>query len=487
MSKILFTHSYFYRFDPKQWKAKQPYPPLGTLYGAAYLRSKGYEVSLFDTNLKKSPDEIVRVLNEENPKYLVIYDDGFNYLTKMCLTNMREAAFRLTELGKKAGCKVILSSSDSTDHYGIYLANGADYVILGEAEVTLCKLINNLEDGNNDLQNVLGLVYISNQKEINTGRRDILKELDSIPMPAWDLVDINSYKNIWLENHGFFSLNIATTRGCPFKCNWCAKPIYGNRYNTRSPENVVEEIMQLINNYSVDHFWVCDDIFGLKPGWVQRFRNLVRDKSLKFTYKIQSRVDLLLEEDTIDALAESGAETVWVGAESGSQKILDAMDKGTTVEQIHSATKLLRSKGIKTAFFLQFGYPGEQKEDIQKTIDMVLELLPDDIGISVSYPLPGTVFYEKVKDELKTKANWTDSDDLAVMFRSTYPPEFYKKLHRYVHKVYRKKQGINTIKNLFRKPTTINKRKLRSALLTFYYIPTSIIDSIKLKRLENTS
>jgi len=487
MSKILFTHSYFYRFDPKQWKSKQPYPPLGTLYGAAYLRSKGHEVSLFDTNLKKSPDEIVLALKEEKPKYLVIYDDGFNYLTKMCLTNMREAAFRLTELGKEAGCTVIVSSSDSTDHYDMYLAKGADYIILGEAEITLGQLIDNLEKGNKELQNVQGLVYISNQKEINTGRRDILKELDSIPKPAWDLVDINSYRNIWLENHGFFSLNIATTRGCPFKCNWCAKPIYGNRYNTRSPENVVEEIMQLINNYSVDHFWVCDDIFGLKPGWVQRFRKLVKEKDLKFTYKIQSRVDLLLEEDTIDALAESGAETVWVGAESGSQKILDAMDKGTTVEQIHSATKLLKSKGIKTAFFLQFGYPGEQKEDIQKTIDMVLELLPDDIGISVSYPLPGTVFYEKVKDELKTKANWTDSDDLAVMFRSTYSPQFYKKLHRYVHKVYRKKQGINTIKNLFLKPRTISKRKLRSALLTFYYIPTSILGSLQLRRLEKPS
>ncbi|MCH7964069.1 MAG: B12-binding domain-containing radical SAM protein [Bacteroidetes bacterium] len=483
MSKILFTHSYFYRFDPKQWKAKQPYPPLGTLYGAAYMRSKGYGVSLFDTNLKKSPDEIVLALKEEKPKYLVIFDDGFNYLTKMCLTNMREAAFRLTELGKEAGCTVIVNSSDSTDHYDMYLATGADYVILGEAEITLGELINNLDEGNSELQNVQGLVYISNQKTINTGRRDILKDLDSIPMPAWDLVDINSYKSIWLENHGFFSLNIATTRGCPFKCNWCAKPIYGNRYSTRSPENVVEEIMQLINNYSVDHFWVCDDIFGLKPGWVQRFRNLVKEKNLKFTYKIQSRVDLLLQEDTIDALAESGAETVWVGAESGSQKILDAMEKGTTVEQIHIATKLLKSKGIKTAFFLQFGYLGEQKEDIQKTIDMVLELLPDDIGISVSYPLPGTVFYEKVKDELKTKANWTDSDDLAVMFRSTYPPKFYKKLHRYVHKVYRKKQGINIIKNLFLKPTSITKRKLRSALLIFYYIPTAFLGSLQLKRL----
>jgi len=484
MSKILFTHSYFYRFDPKQWKAKQPYPPLGTLYGAAYLRSKGYEVSLFDTNLKKSPNEIIPALKEEKPKYLVIFDDGFNYLTKMCLTNMREAAFRLSQFGKEKGCTVIVSSSDSTDHFEEYLNNGADYVMLGEAELTLGELLSNLEANKADLDHIPGLVFRKNNETINTGKREILKNLDSLPLPAWDLVDMDSYRRIWMDNHGFFSLNIATTRGCPFRCNWCAKPIYGNRYNTRSPEEVVNEIEHLVQNYQADYFWMCDDIFGLKPGWVQTFRDIVRDRKLLFKYKIQSRVDLLLQEDTIDALAESGADTVWVGAESGSQKILDAMDKGTTVEQIHSATKLLKSKGIKTAFFLQFGYLGEQKEDIQKTIDMVLELLPDDIGISVSYPLPGTVFYEKVKDELKTKANWTDSDDLALMFRSTYPPQFYKKLHRYVHKVYRKKQGINAIKNLFLKPKTINKRKLRSALLTLYYIPTSFLGSLQLRRLE---
>ncbi len=239
-------------------------------------------------------------------------------------------------------------------------------------------------------------------------------------MPAWDLIDISSYKKIWMENHSYFSLNIATTRGCPFKCNWCAKPIYGNRYNSRSPQKVVEEIEYLMKNFDVNHFWMCDDIFGLKPGWVQEFRDIVKSKELKFKYKIQSRVDLLLQEDTITALAESGAETVWVGAESGSQKILDAMDKGTTVEQIYDATKLLKKNGIRTAFFLQFGYLGEEKEDIDKTINMVLELMPDEIGISVSYPLPGTKFYDTVKEQLKEKTNWTDSDELALMYKGNF-------------------------------------------------------------------
>ena len=270
--------------------------------------------------------------------------------------------------------------------------------------------------------------------------RPVLRDLDKLPMPAWHLIDIESYRSIWMKKHKYFTLNIATTRGCPYKCNWCAKPIYGNRYNARSPESVIEEMEYLINKFNVNYFWFCDDIFGLKPNWVQKFRDLKKEKNLNFKYKIQSRVDLMLQDDNLDALAESGAHQIWVGAESGSQKILDAMDKGTTVEQIYEATEKLKARNVEIAYFLQFGYPGETYADIQKTIKMVLDQMPDEIGISVSYPLPGTKFYDKVKDQLQLKANWTDSDDLDLMFENTYPKAFYKTLHRYVHNRYRIKK-----------------------------------------------
>lgn len=484
MKKILFTHSYFYRFDPKQWDTKQPYPPLGTIYAAAVMREAGYEVSFFDTALIDSPENISSVIESEKPDFLVIYDDGFNYLTKMCLTNMREAAFRMAEIAKAKGLQVIASSSDAADHFEKYLAHGVDFVIIGEGEFTLKELITSIDIKETDFNKIDGLAFKENGKIIRTSSRQIIKELDSFPMPAWDLIDIPSYKKIWMENHGYFSMNIATTRGCPFKCNWCAKPIYGNRYNSRSPQKVVEEIEFLLKHFDAKHFWMCDDIFGLKPGWVQEFRDVVKSKGLKFKYKIQSRVDLLLQEDTISALAESGAETVWVGAESGSQKILDAMDKGTTVEQIYEATRLLKKNKIRPAFFLQFGYPGEEKEDIEKTISMVLELMPEEIGISVSYPLPGTKFYNKVKEQLKEKANWTDSDDLAMMYKSTYTPSYYKKLHRYVHKVYRRKQSLMNIKNVLSNPLSIDRKKIRSALSILYYVPASMADSIVLRKLE---
>ncbi len=312
----------------------------------------------------------------------------------------------------------------------------------------------------------------------------MIRDLDALPFPAWDLVDIESYRKIWLQHHGYFSLNLATTRGCPFKCNWCAKPIYGNRYTSRSPSHVVGEIELVLKNYSPDYFWMCDDIFGLKPGWVQEFNALLSARNIKIRYKIQSRVDLLLQEDTLDALAQSGADTIWVGAESGSQKILDAMDKGTKVEEIYEATRLMKQKGIRVAFFLQFGYLGETQEDIDATIRMVCTLLPDEVGISVSYPLPGTKFYEKVKDQLREKQNWTDSDDLMVMFESTFNKKYYKELHRYVHGVYRKQKGYFSLKKLLTNPLRLNYKDLRTGLATFYYIPTTFTQGLKLKKLK---
>ena len=477
MSKILFSHSYYYKLDQKQWKNKMPFPPLGTLYAAALLRENSFTVDLFDTNLRHSPSEIENVLKENKPKYLVIYDDGFNYLTKMCLTTMREACYEMIKIARSQKCTIIVCSSDSTDHYEEYLAKGADFIIQGEGEITLLELIGALEQ-NEKTDHISGIVYRNKTNIQANPKRKVLQNLDDLPMPAWDLVDIESYRNVWKQSNQEFTLNIATTRGCPYKCNWCAKPIYGNRYNAHSPQYIVEEIAFLKEKFGVSRFWMCDDIFGLKPNWVQEFGKLLEHQNIKINYFIQSRVDLLLKEDTIDALSKSGLEEVWVGAESGSQKILDAMDKGTKVAEIAEATKLLKLKKIKVAFFLQFGYLTENKDDIDKTIAMVKDLKPDNIGISVSYPLPGTKFYDKVKDDLKLKANWTDSDDFEMMFNGTFSSDYYRKLQRLVHKEFRKSQGIENLKRF-----SFTSKKIKSILKLGYYIPSSFMDRQVLKKM----
>lgn len=467
--RILFTHSYFLQFDPKQWNTMQPYAPLGTLYAAAYLRQNGYEVALHDVMFANGPETLEPMLESFKPEVLVIYDDGFNYLTKMCLTNMREAAFKMSAMAKAKGCTVIVSSSDSTDHFEKYLDNKADYIILGEAEQTLLELVNSLKVGQTTQTGIAGLTFRNNGSIIRTAARQVMHDLDSLPFPAWDLVDVAQYKKAWLGKSGYFSINMGTTRGCPYKCNWCAKPIYGNRYNARSPENVVAELKQLHIKYHFDHVWFCDDIFGLKPGWVKRFAEIVKAEGLHFRFKIQSRADLLLKDEQIKPLADAGCEVVWMGAESGSQRILDAMDKGTTTGQIAEATAMLKRYGIKPAFFLQFGYLGETIEDISRTIDMLGRLVPAEIGISVSYPLPGTKFYEKVSEQLAGKANWTDSDELALMFKNTYSPEFYKRLHRYVHAFFRKVRATDNVKHAFKNISSLKLKDVVTLVKIPYY------------------
>lgn len=483
-NSILFTHSYFLQFDPKQKSIGQPYAPLGTLYAAALMRESGFTVSLFDTMFAKGPEAIIGALEKEQPRFFVIYDDGFNYLTKMCLTNMREAAFKMIGIAKEKGCTVIVSSSDSSDRYEMYLQKGADFIIIGEAELTLLQLIKTIEKNETNFSDIDGLAWLDKSFIKKTKKRNVMKDLDALPFPAWDLIDIQPYRRSWMKHAGYFSMNVATTRGCPFKCNWCAKPIYGNRYNSRSPQNVVNELIMLKTKYRFDHIWFCDDIFGLQPGWVNAFADLIEKESLSFKFKMQGRVDLLLKENNIKDLARAGCENIWMGAESGSQKILDAMEKGTTVKQIAAATILLKKNNIKPSFFIQFGYPGETKEDIEKTISMINSLLPYQIGISVSYPLPGTRFYEKVKSELEEKTNWRDSDEMALMFHNTYPPAYYKQLHKYVHKSYRKHLSFENIRKLLFKPLKSNPAIVKKALSVIYYAPAAFIEKRRLKILE---
>lgn len=457
MADILFANTYFLKHDPKEFANMNLYMPLGTLYAAAYMMKKGYSAALFDTMLADSEEDLKHDLERHKPKFMVIYDDTFNYLTKMCLTRMREAAFRMSEIAKEFGCTVIVSGSDSVDHLEKYFQHKVDYAICGEGEITLGELIDNIaSEAKQSVNSINGLAFIENGKITRTAPRKVLKELDSLPFPAWELVDVGKYKELWNKHHGYFSMNLVTTRGCPFHCNWCAKPVYGQVYNSHTPEYIARQMKLLKEKYSPDHIWFCDDIFGLKPGWITKFDETVNTENVRTPFKCLSRADLLLKEDNIRHMANAGCESVWMGAESGSQKILDAMDKGTTVEEIYESTRLLKKHGIKTCFFLQFGYTGETMEEINKTIKMVNDLMPDDIGISVSYPLPGTKFYEKVVSQMKTKHNWELSDDFEMMFDGEYSTEFYRALHKRVHKEYRTRQllcePIKRFKHLWKLP-----------------------------------
>ena len=471
MTQILLGQSYYLRFDPKLWEAMQPYPPLGTLYAASWLRQHGYDVALFDAMLAESEEDWDIALEKHRPEYAIIYEDNFNYLSKMCLLRMREAAFKMIGMAKSRGCTVILCGADATDHYADYLAKGADYCLLGEGEETLIELLSQLSGKREtSLESISGLAWSRPQlidigrssmvdgpsSTVRNPRRPDITNLDKLPFPAWDLVDVEKYRSIWMKRHGYFSMNMVTTRGCPYHCNWCAKPIWGQRYNSRSPENVVAEMKWIKETFAPDHIWFADDILGLKPNWTEKFSVLLHEADAVIPFKCLQSADLVNKKTAV-SLARAGCRTVWIGAESGSQKILNVMDKGNTVNDIYNAARLLHMNGIEVGFFLQFGYPGETWEDVQKTLKMVRECGPDDIGISVSYPLPGTKFYERVKLELGDKQNWVDSGDLAMLYQGPFPTEFYRILHGRVHYEFRVWKAIRqpSLRSVFNVPRNL--------------------------------
>lgn len=477
MADVLFAHSYFLKFDPKEYRAMMPYPPLGTLYAAGAARNAGWSVALFDAMLAESEEEIVPHLDEHRPRYLVIYDDDFNYLTKMCLTRMREAAFRMTRIAKGWGATVIVHSSDATDHLESYFDEGVDVVLIGEAEETLTELLQTLTiSGMSSVEQIPGVAFRDAAGTVRHGpRRTVRRDLDSLPFPARDLVNIDLYRDAWLERHGRFSMNMVTTRGCPFHCNWCAKPLYGQVYNSHSPRRIAEEMLTLKQSWNPDHIWFCDDIFGLKPGWIQEFADEVRRLGAAIPFKCLSRADLLLRGNTIEALKSAGCETVWMGAESGSQQVLDAMEKGTTVEQIVEATRRLKAAGIRVGHFLQFGYPGEKAPEIRKTVRMVRDAVPDEIGISVSYPLPGTKFYDQVRAEMVDQQNWRESADLAMMYRGEYGTKFYRELSRYVHMDHRFHLARRCLAGMLGSLNLPDAAAVRRILLMPYYLASRTV------------
>lgn len=481
MSTVLFAHGHLLSFDQKQLAIGKPYPPLATLFAAAALRAAGHTVALYDPMLDDDTSGFAGALDRARPDLVVLYDDAFNWFTKMCLGRMRAAARGLCAEAHARGLPVIVAGHDAADDPAAYLEAGAAFVVVGEAERTLVELLARLGGGGPDtgtgagtggdlapgstgprgFGDIPGLVYREHGMQRRTAPRRLLQDLDALPLPAWDLVDMPRYRDFWMRRHGYFSLNVVTTRGCPYKCNWCAKPVYGNTYHSRSPANVLAELRLLRDRYAPDHLWFCDDILGLKSEWLATWSRAVAAAGLATPFLCQTRADLMTEEN-VRALRRAGCAEAWLGAESGAQAVLDAMDKGITVAQIRTAAGRVRAAGIRVGLFLQFGYPGEEWPEIEATRAMVREVAPDDIGISVSYPLPGTRFYERVRERLGDKHNWEESGDLDPLFPGVFSRDFYQTLARAVHAEFRTRKGARAARGLLGDPLRTDRPALRA-------------------------
>jgi anaerobic magnesium-protoporphyrin IX monomethyl ester cyclase len=411
----------------------QPYTPIGTLYAASALCKSGISVSVFDSMLNDPSENFRWMLEKDQPKIVVVYEDDFNFLSKMCLTRMRDVAWEIAKAARAIGAITIVHGSDSTDNPGLFLENGFDYVLCGETEETLVQLCTAALHGRT-LPELDGMVRLDKygklvQSQVRLSKNPAWAEL---PFASRDLIDMEPYRAAWTKAHGYFSTNMIASRGCPYHCNWCAKPISGNKFHLRPAAVVAEEMKMLKEGKGVQHVWFGDDVFALNQHWVQEFAEEVVKKDASIPFKIQSRADLMSEQ-TVQCLKAAGCAEVWMGVESGAQSVLNAMDKGLSLPSVIAARSRLKKAGIRACYFLQFGYPGESWNELRETIAFVRETRPDDIGISFSYPLPGTAFYERVRMQLGQKRNWTDSDDLCIMFKAAYKTEFYRAVRDALH------------------------------------------------------
>ena len=452
--RILVTHPYILALDPREQALGRPYPPLGTLQVAAALRAAGHEVLLHDGMFAADEQHFDEVLRAHGALDLVaVVPDDHSVQIKQCLSRIRDVALHQIRTARARGLRVTMSGPDASDHPEVYLAAGATAVFRGEvvaAQVEWC-----------DPARTAPVSGVTGEGGADDGRRGVVADLDALPDPAWDLCDLTPYAELWRRRHGVWELNIWTARGCPYRCNWCAKPIWGRSYHVRSPERVAAELHGLMARYAPDRIWFTDDIFGLRPAWLRAYRAALQGRTLP--HRCLSRVDLLRDAAYVADLAATGCDQVWVGAESGSDRILAAMDKDCSVEDIRRATGLLKQHGVRVGFFLQLGYPGEGLAEIEATVRLVQELRPDEIGVSVSYPMPGTAFFGRVAGSMGA-TNWAASMDNRPLFEAPFDAAFYAAAKEVLRSTHASGDGRAALRALLQAPGAPQVRRVARVL-----------------------
>jgi anaerobic magnesium-protoporphyrin IX monomethyl ester cyclase len=451
MARLLVTHNWHQSLDPHSWVESKPYPPLGSLVVAQALRDLGHEVAFHDTTWESGPERFPAVLDRFRPDRVLLVPDHHAVPQKMCLDAQRRAAFAMIAAARERGARVCVSGPDATDRPDEYLAAGAEIVIRGEPDPGL-------------------LAWVRDDAVIpGSGERaPAMTDLSWLPSPAWDLIDLAPYQRAWAR-HGGWEAPVSAARGCPYRCNWCAKPNWGRKITLRPAAAVVADARKLAE-LGAARIWFMDDIFAIRRDWLSDFRSEVARQGGIPPYRCLSRADLLVRDDRVADLAASGCAEVWMGAESGSQKVLDAMDKDQDVAEIHEAARRLKAAGIRVGFFLQLGYPGEKLADVHATLAMVRAAQPDEIGISVTLPLPGTVFFEKVKDQLEAES-WQTAMDNEILFDAEYPQPFYDAARQALRHEHAFSQGLLAARRLLQGRPAGLRKDVRRVAATVVHAP----------------
>ena len=388
----------------------KPYAPLGLLYLSSYLRGKGFDVETYDSTFGSRGD-LFRILETERPATIGIYA---NLMT-------RASALAILRRAVECGWKVILGGPEPASYADQYLAAGAHVVVAGEGELALESILRGVS-----LEQVPGLSFRARDgSTFNTGPAQLLADLDAQPWPDRERIDIGQYLRVWREHHGAGSVSVITARGCPYHCRWCSHSTFGKTHRRRSATAVVDELEWILNRYHPEQLWFADDVFTVHHGWLDAYAAEMRRRGLRAPFECITRADRLSARVAAQ-LAELGCNRVWIGSESGSQRLLNAMERGVTVAQVRDAVGQLKQNGIRTGMFFMWGYEGEELSDIEATYEQVKACRPDIFFTTISYPIKGTPYYDEVAPKLVQLGEWHATTDRDIKIRGRRSRHFYQ-------------------------------------------------------------
>jgi len=439
---ILLAHGYFLYEDPHELKVMRPYPPLGVLYISSYLKSKGFDVQVFDSTFS-AMEKFKALITRERPGIVGIYT---NMMTKHNVLEMARWC-------KQHGAIVVLGGPEPPYYAKDYLESGADVIVKGEGELTLEELIPHLaKNGAQNLDFINGIVFRNGDgKIVETLPRAFIQDLSANPWPDREAIDIPEYMRIWKDNHGQSSVSVIHARGCPYTCKWCSHSVYGNTHRRRTPEDAADELLWIKERYNPDLIWYADDVFTINFRWFFRYAEALKERGVRIPFECISRADRL-NEDVVKKLAEMGCYRLWNGSESGSQNVLDLMDRKVEVKDVQEKTHLLQKYGIETGMFIMLGYEGETIKDLEETVEHLKISNPDVFLTTVAYPIKGTPYYSTVESRILADKSWQERSDRDLTVAGRYSRRFYSFATRWmVNEVALNKAKINRNTSLMRR------------------------------------
>ncbi|HEX9945177.1 MAG TPA: radical SAM protein [Thermoanaerobaculia bacterium] len=422
MPDLLLTHGYFLAEDEKEREIMKPYPTLGLLYLSSFLRGQGFGVEVFDTTFATREELLARFA--EGPGVVGLYT---NLMTRRPVLDLMAAA-------RARGWTVILGGPESAGYPDEYLARGADVVVAGEGEETLAELLPALaEKGSHRLHGIAGAIFRDEEGRIvHNPERAQIADLDALPWPDRERIDQQKYIEVWRTHHGSGSVNLITARGCPYKCRWCSHAVFGFSHRRRSVRGVADELEHIRDRYQPDQVWYADDVFTINHRWLFDYAAELKRRGLRLPFETISRADRMMRDEVLATLAEMGCYRIWIGSESGSQRILDAMERGVTAEQVQWATRAAQRHGIQVGMFLMWGYEGETVADIEATIEHVKKANPDIFFTTVAYPIKNTAYYDEVAPRIVSPLPWEEATDRDYCIQGRPARAYYKQADRWL-------------------------------------------------------